>query len=77
MCPLLWLVGAFIFFYPTPQPEMASLPVQSTEERERRLAVYRTAEAKWAKRCLWAWVCVMGIVPIIAVTAVLANKHGS
>ncbi len=77
MCPLLWLVGAFFFFYPTPQPEMANLPVHSTEERERRLAVYRTAETKWAKRCLWAWVCVMGIVPIIAVTVVLANKHGS
>ncbi|KAI0705963.1 hypothetical protein C8T65DRAFT_740690 [Cerioporus squamosus] len=77
VCPLLWLAGAFILFYPTPQPEMASLPVHSTQERGRRLAVYRKAETKWAKRCLWAWVCVMAIVPVIVVAAVLANKHDS
>ena len=78
MFPLSWLLGAFLLFFPsTPHPEMASLPVHSTEERERRIAVYRKAESKWAKRCLWAWVCVTAIVPIIVVAAVLANKHGS
>ncbi|RPD53665.1 hypothetical protein L226DRAFT_350586 [Lentinus tigrinus ALCF2SS1-7] len=76
--PLSWLLGASLLFYtPTPHPEITSLPVHSTEERERRLAAYHKAETKWAKRCLWAWMCVMAIVPVIVVAAVLASKHGS
>ncbi len=74
----MWFVGAIILFVPTtPHIEMASLPVHSTQERERRVALYRKAEAKWAKRCLWALVALLGIVTVVVVAAVLAVKSSS
>lgn len=64
----------FLCFPRKPSVVLDSLPRQSTQERERRVAMYRVAEDKWAKRCLWAWVVVMAIASVLAVAVVVATK---
>ena len=45
--------------------------MNSADERARRLAVYKRAEERWAKRCLWAcmWF-IMALVVAISVSVV-------
>ena len=72
MCPLLWLAGAVLLFVPTtPRVEMASvpLPVHAAAARERRVARYRAAEARWARRCLWAAVALLAVLAVVVVAA--------
>ena len=65
-----WLVGAVFLFHPPRSSlklEQGGLPVHAVAERERRLAAYRAAEEKWAKRCLWAWVAVVCVAVVVSV----------
>ncbi|KAH9925694.1 uncharacterized protein BXZ73DRAFT_91094 [Epithele typhae] len=76
VCPLLWFVGAFFLFRP-PAPravELNALPFYTVAERERRVAAYRAAEERWAKRCLWAAVAVLAIAGFVAGGAVMAAR---
>ena len=49
--------------------------MNSAEERGRRIAVYELTEAKWARRCLWALVATVVIVPAVVVGAVLGTRN--
>ncbi|TBU24844.1 hypothetical protein BD311DRAFT_532721 [Dichomitus squalens] len=74
-CPLLWLMGAvFLFRPPRPRIEHEGLPVNSAEERGRRIAVYELAEERWAWRCLWGSVATVVIVSAVVIGAVLGTR---
>ena len=76
-CPLLWLVGAaFLIRPPRPRIEHEGLPVNSEEERGRRIAVYEAAEARWAWRCWYAWLPAMTVIPIVVAGVVLGTRDG-
>ncbi|KAM5537302.1 hypothetical protein V8D89_009032 [Ganoderma adspersum] len=73
-CPLLWLAGVvFVFRPPRPRIEHEGFPVNSEEERARRLAVYKQAEERWAKRCWWAFAGFL-IVVIVVVSMTVVHK---
>ncbi|KAI0742445.1 hypothetical protein C8Q80DRAFT_1122723 [Daedaleopsis nitida] len=72
LCPLLWFAGAVLLFFPrTPAVEMAHIDVAVHSERSRRAK----AEERWARRCLWACVCVLAAVPVVVLGVVLARRH--
>ncbi|PIL26256.1 hypothetical protein GSI_12012 [Ganoderma sinense ZZ0214-1] len=77
VCPLLWLFAGVVFSFRPPRPriEHEGLPVNSAEERGRRIAVYRAAEERWRKRCVVAWMTFMIVVIIVVPTLVVWHQE--
>ncbi|KAI0655718.1 hypothetical protein C8Q70DRAFT_1057264 [Cubamyces menziesii] len=73
--PLLWLIGVAFICLPTKyDPDLESAPVGSAEQMQRHKEAYRTAEDKWAKRCLWAFIILVGLLAVVIVAIMLAKK---
>ncbi|KAF8071672.1 hypothetical protein FPV67DRAFT_1667149 [Lyophyllum atratum] len=69
VCPIFWLVGAFMMRGPhshrrgafDPYPSLSGAEKAATElEAERRKRLWEV-EFKWAKRCMWATVLFVGV----------------
>ena len=73
--PLLWLIGVAFICLPTKyDPDLESAPVGSAEQLQRHKEAYRAAEDKWAKRCLWAFIILVGLLAVVVVAIMLAKK---
>ncbi|KAI8992774.1 hypothetical protein BD414DRAFT_535356 [Trametes punicea] len=73
--PLLWPVGIALIFSPTKYNlDLEKGSVGSAEQMQRDKAAYRAAEEKWAKRCMWAFATLLGLLVVIIITVVLAMK---
>ncbi|KAF9483100.1 hypothetical protein BDN70DRAFT_929436 [Pholiota conissans] len=53
--PILWLLGAAMLFTPPRSPKSSSMDTRTEQEKVAFLEVFRAAEKKWAKRCLFSF----------------------
>ncbi|KAJ6468378.1 hypothetical protein C8R45DRAFT_1055307 [Mycena sanguinolenta] len=70
--PPFWIIGVIILFSPLRAPPAATpaaawLPEKTDAERQVIIDRMRTAELKWAKRCLYALVAVVLVSAVVAV----------
>ena len=71
----MWLIGVVLICLPTKyDPDLESAPVGSAEQMQRHKEAYRAAEDKWAKRCLWAFIILVGLLAVVVVAIMLAKK---
>jgi hypothetical protein len=69
--PPFWILGMIILvspLRPTPEWEMG----KTQEERIMLLDRIRTAEVKWARRCLWATLALFALISSVILTVVFA-----
>ncbi|KAN0080087.1 hypothetical protein V8E55_009653 [Tylopilus felleus] len=72
--PLFWVVGVYFLF--APMRVTADWQPDKTEEEKAKLLVeMREAEAKWAKRCLWALLTFFICLAILIVAVVVSKRH--
>ena len=74
--PPFWIMGIIILcstLRPTPDWEAG----KTEDEKIRLLAEMRTAEVKWAKRCIYALLTLITVIVIIVLTVVFAKRRSS